>query len=318
MTSSPGTAPTAVIGGVGLAGQVGVTRRRRRRGGQSRWAGLLFAAPAIVLVTVFVLYPIAGTARLSLVQWDGFSPVRPFVGLANFAAVVEDSAFAGVITRNLVYIGGFFLSVVLGFGLSLLLWVRPRGWVIFRTAFLIPEMMGPAIVGLVWLQLWQPVTGGIAGLGELIHSEWLASSPIADPRQAIWVLVFTQIWASTGFFVVVSLGGLQNLDPTLLDAASVDGASRGQRLRYVVIPQMRPYLSLMIMLAAIAGLKTFDLVWVMTQGGPGNATQLIGTYAYTKAFSQSDFGQGSALAMIMVILALVFTAVTGRRNVDER
>jgi raffinose/stachyose/melibiose transport system permease protein len=318
VTSSFGTAPTAMVGRTRVAVGVRTARRRRRRSGQSRWAGLLFAAPAIVLVAVFVLYPIVGTVRLSLVQWDGFSPDRPFVGLANFVAVVEDSAFVGVIGRNLIYIAGFFFSVVLGFALSLLLWVRPRGWVIFRTAFLIPEMMGPAIVGLIWLQLWRPVTGGMAGLGEVIHSDWLASSPIADPSQAIGVLAFTQIWASTGFFVVVSLGRLQNLDPTLLDAASVDGASRGQRLRYVVIPQMRPYLSLMIMLATIAGLKAFDLVWVMTQGGPGNATQLIGTYAYTKAFSQSDFGQGSALAMIMVILALIFTAVTGRRNVNER
>jgi raffinose/stachyose/melibiose transport system permease protein len=178
-------------------------------------------------------------------------------------------------------------------------------------------MMGPAIVGLIWLQLWQPVTGGLAGLGTALHIGFLASSPISGPPAAIWVLVATQIWASTGFFVVVSLGGLQNLDPTLLDAASVDGASRWQRLRYVVVPQMRPYLSLMAMLATIAGLKAFDLVWVMTQGGPGDATQLIGTYAYTKAFSQSDFGHASALAVVMVVVALVFTGLTGRRQLRD-
>jgi ABC-type sugar transport system permease subunit len=290
---------------------------RRRRSNRSRLPGFLFATPALLLIAVFVLYPILGTVWLSLVTWDGFSPDRAFTGLQNFVDLFRDDTFHGALLRNAIYIAGFFVSVLLGFGFSLLLWVRPRGWVLFRTVFLIPEMMGPAIVGLIWLQLWQPVTGGLAALGTTLHIGILASSPISSPHAAIWVLVATQIWASTGFFVVVSLGGLQNLDPTLLDAASVDGASRWQRLRYVVLPQMRPYLSLMAMLATIAGLKAFDLVWVMTQGGPGDATQLIGTYAYTKAFSQSDFGHASALAVVMVVVALVFTAVTGRRQLRD-
>jgi ABC-type sugar transport system permease subunit len=296
--------------------------RKQRRNGAARrrgqLAGLLFAAPAAVLVAVFVLYPILGTVVLSLQHWDGIAPEKVFVGFDNFVALSRDPVFWSGLLRNLIYIFGFLLSVVLGFGFAILLWVRPRGWVVFRTVFLIPEMMGPAIVGLIWLQLWQPVTGGLAGLGTLIHFDWLASSPISDPHQAIWVLVGIQVWASTGFFTVVSLGGLQNLDPTLLDAAAVDGAGRWARLRYVVIPQMRPYASLMTMLAVIAGLKAFDLVWVVTQGGPGNATQLLGTYAYTQAFSQSNFGEASALAVILVIIALIFTLITGRRNVDDR
>ncbi len=307
-----------------LAGAVrsgaGSAPRARKAGKgvhRSQITGLVFATPAIVLVAVFVIYPIVGTVALSLTDWDGFSPTRTFVGLQNFADILADGTFQASVVRNLIYIGGFFVSVVLGFAIAVLLWVRPRGWVVFRTVFLIPEMLGPAIVGLVWLRLWQPANGGLAALGDALHIPVLASSPLASPGGAIWVLALTQVWASTGFFVVVALGGLQSLDPSLLDAAAVDGAGRWQRLRYVVIPSMRPFLALMTMLATIAGLKAFDLVWVMTQGGPGNATQLLGTYAYTKAFSQSDFGHASAIACVMVLIALAFTLLTGRRNVRD-
>jgi len=306
----------ASTGGAGHAGAARAKRNRWRMQ-RSRLIGLLFATPAMALVAVFVLYPVIGTFRISLTDWDGFSSEREFVGFANFADIFADPVFWGAVGRNILYVVGLFVAVSLGFTIAVLLWTRPRGWVVFRTAFLVPEMMGASIVGIIWLQLWQPVSGGFAAIGKTLGISFLASSPLADPRWAISVLVLTQIWASTGFYVVISLGGLQNLDPNLLDAASVDGASRWQRLRHVVIPQMRPYLALMTMLAGITGLRAFDLVWVMTAGGPGNATQLLGTSAYTMAFSRSDFGHAAAVAMIIVVLALIFTAITGRSNTRD-
>ncbi|MCV2395128.1 sugar ABC transporter permease [Actinotalea sp. M2MS4P-6] len=279
--------------------------------------GLLFAAPATALVAVFVLYPVIGTFRISLTDWDGFSPDRTFIGFANYSSMFADSVFWDSVGRNVLYIAGLFVAVTIGFLIAVLLWTRPRGWVVFRTVFLVPEMMGASIVGIIWLQLWQPVSGGLAAIGKALGIPFLASSPLANPQWAIIVLVLTQVWASTGFYVVISLGGLQNIDPNLLDAASVDGASRLQRLWHVVIPQMRPYLALMTMLAGIAGLRAFDLVWIMTAGGPGNATQLLGTSAYTMAFSRNEFGQAGAIAMTIVVLALVFTAITGRSNTRE-
>lgn len=173
-------------------------------------------------------------------------------------------------------------------------------------------MIGPAIVGVIWLRLWQPVNGGLAGLGDALGIPWLASSPLADPQAAIFVLLSVQLWIAVGFFIVVSLSGLQLVDTSLLDAALADGASRWQRIRFVVIPQMRAHLGLMSLLALIAGLKAFDLVWVMSSGGPGNATQLVGTYAYSQAFSQQKFGYGAALSCVVLVIALVLTAVNGR------
>jgi raffinose/stachyose/melibiose transport system permease protein len=266
----------------------------------------------MLLVAVFVLYPVLGTIWLSLVKWDGYSPERTLVGLSNFLESFADPIFWGALSRTLICIGGVFAAVILGFAIALLLWARPRGWVMFRTAYLIPTMMGAAIVGTIWLQLWQPVSGGLAGIGTALNIPFLASSPLANPSLAIWVIVVTQIWMNTGFYVVISLGGLQNVDRALLDAASVDGAGRWQRIRHVVIPQMRPYLLLMSMLAAIAGLRTFEMIWVMTAGGPGNATQVLGTYAYNLAFSRNDFGHAAAVACVIVALALGFTAITGR------
>jgi multiple sugar transport system permease protein/raffinose/stachyose/melibiose transport system permease protein len=172
-------------------------------------------------------------------------------------------------------------------------------------------------VGVIWLRLWQPVNGGLAGIGQAFGIEWLQSSPLADAAVSIFVLLGVQLWIAVGFFVVVSLSGLQLVDTTLLDAALVDGASRWQRLRYVVLPQMRAHLGLMRMLALIAGLKAFDLVWVMTSGGPGNATQLVGTYAYTQAFSQQRFGYGAALACVVLVLALLLTGLNGWINREK-
>jgi raffinose/stachyose/melibiose transport system permease protein len=255
--------------------------------------------------------------QLAMVSWDGFSPVRQFVGLDNFARIFADPVFWGSLLRNVVWIAAMFASVGIGLVFALLLWMRPRGWVLFRTAYLVPEMMGTAIVGVIWLRLWQPLTGGMTGVGEALNVPFLSPSPLADSATAIWVLVGVQIWIAIGFFTVVSLAGLQSVDTTLLDAAAVDGANRRQRAWYVVIPQLRAHLSMMALLATIAGLKAFEIVWVMTQGGPGNATQLVGTYAYTKAFVQQDFGYGAALACVTVVLALGLTALTGRRRAHD-
>ncbi|WOF22385.1 sugar ABC transporter permease [Microbacterium betulae] len=295
-----------------VAPSVTDVRPRRRRQIRRAAPGLLFIAPAAVIVLVFVVAPIVSTVRLALHDWDGFSLERDFVGLVNFAALFGDAAFWAALVRNLLWIGVLLLAVGLGLAFALLLWSRPRGWVVFRTVYLIPEMIGPAIVGVVWLRLWQPVNGGFAGIGQALGIPWLASSPLADPALAIFVLLGVQLWIAVGFFVVVSLSGLQLVDTTLLDAALVDGASRSQRIRYVVLPQMREHIGLMRMLALIAGLKAFDLVWVMTSGGPGNATQLVGTYAYSQAFAQQKFGYGAALACVVLVIALVLTAISGR------
>lgn len=276
--------------------------------------GLIFATPALILVITFVAIPIVGTVQLSLQEWDGFSVIREFVGAENFVRLFADVVFWQSLGRNLLWIAVMLLSVAAGLGFAILLWSRPRGWVVFRTAYLIPEMIGAAIVAVIWLRLWQPLTGGFAGLGKALDIPWLASSPLADPSLAIFILLGVQFWIAVGFFTVVSLGGLQLVDATLLDAAAVDGASRWQRIRYVVLPQMRAHIGLMSLLALIAGLKTFDLVWVMTSGGPGNATQLLGTYAYSQAFSQQNFGYGAAIACVVLVLALVLSAVSGSVN----
>lgn len=289
-----------------------------RRGARSRISpGLLFIAPATLMVLVFSIYPIFGTAQLSLTSWDGFSPVREFVGAENFRRLFESDLFWSSLGRSFLWVAALFVSVALGLTMALLLWIRPRGWTVFRTVYLIPEMLGSAIVGLIWLRLWQPVTGGMVGLGEMLGIDFLTSSPLAQASQAIWVMLGIQIWISVGFFVVVSLGGLQSVDDSLLEAASLDGASRFQRIRHVVLPQMRSQVRLMSLLAAISGVKVFDLVWTMTEGGPGDGTQVLGTLAYAQAFRSGNFGYAAALSLVTAVVAVVMAILTGRGSADE-
>jgi ABC-type sugar transport system permease subunit len=275
-----------------------------------RWrrhaAGLAFTAPALVILAAFLLYPIGYSLWLSLHEWDGYTPRwGPFVGLDNYRTLAGDEVFWKATLNSIVFVVVRTpLEVALGFLLAMLLNRRLAARSLLRTLFFVPVVMSLIVVTLIFQRVYEPNTGllntflhGI-GLGAWAHA-WLG-----DPVTALPAVIAVSVWKNVGFSLVILLAGLQSLPQDVLDAARVDGANAWQLTLRVVTPLMRPILALTALLSIIGGLKVFDLIFIMTRGGPTYSTEVLATMLYREAFEQNHMGAASAIAVILVTLVL--------------
>ena len=295
--------------------QSGARTRRRAVGA---WATIgLFMLPALSLYVLFVLLPIAQAVRFSFFKWNGLAPLTEFVGLANYERALADPVFIGAVSHNvLIVVLSLALQIPFALGLALMLNRRFRGRAALRLVFFAPYVIAEVITGVVWSLLLQP--GGLAegaleafGLGSLYHP-WLA-----DPSTVMLALFVIISWKYFGFHMILLLAGLQGIPRELDEAAAMDGASRRQAIRYVTLPLLGPTLRVSVFLSIIGALQLFDLVWVTTGGGPVNASNTMATYMFDWGFRRFQLGYGSAVAVILFILALV-VALAYQRFVMRR
>jgi raffinose/stachyose/melibiose transport system permease protein len=269
-----------------------------------------FILPAVVLYIVFVLYPFARSFYISLTDWNGFDPVMNFIGLDNYLKLLQDPLFWTAFSHNIIWIiVGSIGAIGLGLFLAILVSSRPPGFLIFRTVYFMPQVLGPAIVGVIWLLIYAPRRGFLYKVGEATGLDFLQRSLLANPQTALLGILFASIWASIGFFFVIFLAGLQNVDRDLLDAARVDGANSWQQFWNVTVPQLSHVITMVIALGMIGSLKVFDIVWTMTQGGPANSSEVLGTLAYQESFNHTHHGYGSAIIMVTSALAVLMSVV---------
>lgn len=276
--------------------------RNRRRVPWPVWVFLLI--PAAVEVA-WVFWPALNSFYLSLTRWNGLGPPES-VGLANFRDLLSDEVFRQALRNNVIWAIGFGgLSVLGGLALALALNRPRRGVGIYRSAIYLPMVFSLAVTGLFWRVLYQPdgavnsALGGI-GLGSLEH-QWLA-----DPDTALYAVLIAAVWRQVGYVMVLYLAGLKSTDPVLEDAAAVDGTSPWQRFRYVIWPQLRGVNTVVFAVTVIDSLRTFDIVWAMTQGGPYHSSELLSTYMFQQGFTFLNLGYSSAIAVVIFVLAIVF------------
>jgi len=275
-----------------------------------RWrrhaTGLAFTAPALVILAAFLLYPIGYSLWLSLHEWDGYTPRwGAFVGLENYRTLAGDEVFWKATLNSIVFVVVRTpLEVAVGFLLAILLNRRLAARSLLRTLFFVPVVMSLIVVTLIFQRVYEPNTGllntllhGI-GLGAWAHA-WLG-----DPVTALPAVIAVSVWKNVGFSLVILLAGLQSLPQDVLDAARVDGAGAWQLILRVITPLMRPILALTALLSIIGGLKVFDLIFIMTRGGPTYSTEVLATMLYREAFEQNHMGVASAIAVILVTLVL--------------
>jgi raffinose/stachyose/melibiose transport system permease protein len=268
--------------------------------------GYAFVLPALLVYLFFVVYPFFNTIYLSLTKWDGAQPVKEFVGLANYQALIADSRLWGALSHNLIWvILGTVTPIAIGLFLGLLLWHGVRGMVFFRIVYFLPVVLAPVAVGIIWTWIYNPQFGPINTVLKEVGLGFLAKGWLGDPDVALPALIAAGVWGYFGFCFVVIMAGLQNVDMNQIDAALVDGANAWQRLIYVIIPELRQVLTMITAFTLILGVNVFDIVWITTRGGPGRATQVIATFTYTTAFRQSYVGYGAALAVVMALVSLV-------------
>lgn len=295
----------------------GIARRRPRR--RQRLELTLLLGPGLILFVGLVLVPILVAAYYSLNQWDGFGPLE-WVGLQNYRQVLSDTVFQHAVLHNLIIVAlSLVIQLPLSLALALLLNRRLRGRAFLRLVVFAPYVLSEAITAVVWLLLLQP--GGFVdelmravGLGGLVH-HWLADRGIV-----LYTLFVVITWKYIGFGIILLLAGLQGIPDELREAARLDGATAWEGVRHLVLPLLAPTIRIWIFLSVIGALQLFDLVWIMTLGGPANASTTMATYLIDRGFRRYEFGYGSAVAVVLFAIcfafALVYQRFALRRDTD--
>ncbi|MFG1688522.1 carbohydrate ABC transporter permease [Nonomuraea sp. NPDC049269] len=280
---------------------------------QGRTLGYLFLVPAGLLYAGFILWPLAQSVYLSLTDWDGASPEKRFVGLANFQRMLGDGLFWRALGHNLVWVVvGTALTMGVALLLAMFVWNRPRGFTALRTIYFMPQVLPAIIVGIVWSWIYNPAFGILNRALEAVGLDSWTRGWLGDPTFALYAVMAASVWATVGLAFVIFTAALHNVDTDLLDAARMDGANGWQRFRHVVIPQLANAITLVTVLLLVHGFQAFDHVWIMTKGGPDNATQLIATYTYQKAFMENEVGYGSTLSLVLTVISLLVSIAVVR------
>jgi multiple sugar transport system permease protein len=270
---------------------------------RAKYTPYLLLLPGMLLVLVFVAYPLLDAAWLSL-QRQGQGAESVFAGLDNYYRLIADPALRTVVTATLVFVSiGVPVSLVLGFGLALLIWqakVRARG--VFQILFVLPIVVTPAVVGLMWKWILSPTFGilnfSLQAVG-LPAPLWFNS-----PALAVGTVIAVDVWQYTPFIFLTLLAGLRSLPDEPFEAARIDGASAIQMLRYITIPLLRPVLVVVLAFRVFIALRAFDVIYTLTAGGPGRATQVLNLYIYQQGVSFSDPYYASALAILLFVLSV--------------
>jgi multiple sugar transport system permease protein/raffinose/stachyose/melibiose transport system permease protein len=282
--------------------------RDRRRGGPLRRVPLLvwvFLLVPLAVELFWVFWPAMNSFSLSFTSWKGVGAAKP-VGLENYQRLAADPIFHTALRNNVIWVIGFGgLSVVGGLALAVALNRPGRGVGFYRSAIYLPMVISLAVTGLFWRVMYQPDGPIDAGLGAL-GLGWLQRQWLADPDTALYAVLVAAVWRQVGYIMVLYLAGLKGTDPTLEEAAAVDGANAWQRFWRIVMPQLRGVNTVVFAVTVIDSLRTFDIVWAMTRGGPYNTTQLLSTYMFQQAFTVVNLGYGSAIAVVIFLLAIAF------------
>jgi raffinose/stachyose/melibiose transport system permease protein len=291
---------------------------------RSRWTGFatvgLFLLPALLLYGVFVLIPIVQAAHFSLYDWNGLKPLTDFVGLENYQRALSEPTFQKAVTHNaIIVVLSLVLQIPFALGVALMLNRRFAGRAVFRLLFFAPYVIAEVIAAVVWRLILQP--GGLAdGLLTSIGLESAYHPWLADPDTVLWALFVIISWKYFGFHMILMLAGLQGIPRELEEAAAIDGASRSQSIRYVTLPLLGPTIRVSVFLSIIGALQLFDLVWVTTGGGPVDASNTMATYLVDWGFERFQLGYGSAVSVILFLIALVvalaYQRFVLRRDID--
>jgi len=281
--------------------------------------GVLFVVPALLIYLVFMIYPFLNTIYLSFTNWNGIAPSKEWVGLANYVRIFQEGGALQAFLNNIVWVViGTIAPVVLGLFEALLVWSGARASLLFRTLFFLPFVLPLVVVGIVWQWIYHPLFGILNKVLDGGGLEGLSRGWLADPHTALYAVLIAAIWGATGFCFLILHASLQNVDVSTVEAAMIDGAGWFRRAWSVVIPQIGPQLTMVTAVTLIGGFAVFDIIFVMTGGGPGNASQVLATYTYKTAFQQNEAGFGSALAMLITILSLVSAIVFVRLRERSR
>jgi raffinose/stachyose/melibiose transport system permease protein len=272
---------------------------------------ILFLAPAFILFLVFLVYPIFRSVYYSLFNWNGLGPAIHFVGLNNFKQILTDQVFLKGVGNCIVIV---VLSLAIQLPLALMLAIMVGrdlpGRAFFRSIFFMPYVISEVIAAIIWLSLFapDPERGFINALLILIPGVQ-PQNFLGDMNQVMVCVFVVLTWKYFGLHMLLFMAGLQNIPKEVEEAAMIDGANRWQSIRYVTVPLLGTTIRTATYLSVLGSLTQFNLIWIMTRGGPVNASEVMATYMYRYAFIRFQLGYGSAVALVMLVFCLAFSVV---------
>lgn len=270
----------------------------------------LFLAPAGIVLVFALLYPIGYLTVASFFDWRMGSPFADavFAGFGNYAWILKDPNFQESFMVTITFaFAVVILEMILGVGLALMLERPIRGMTVFRTIFILPMMIAPIVVGLVWRYMYNPQFGII---NKTLKKWGFESIPwLSSPDWALPSVIIADIWQWTPFIFILSLAALQSLPRSALEAARIDGASEWQQIYYIKIPLMMPVLVVAALLRMIDAFKVLEVIFIMTNGGPGLSTEILSLQIYKTAFVSWELGRAAALSNILLAIVLVITLI---------
>lgn len=283
------------------------------------WRLILLTLPLLVFSTL-VIGPLLSSFYYSFTNWNGFNPDYDFVGFENFTRIWTDRLFFSAIVNTAIWmVAAIVLPTLLGLTLALLLDSKVRGAKIFKTVFYLPICLSAIVVGQIWIWIFQPDWGLLNTLIEWLIGDRFNYAWLARPGSALYAVIVAWSWQQTGLSMVIYLAGLTSVPSDLLEVCDIEGATAWQKIRRVIIPLLAPSTVVVVALSVINSLKGFDILYIMTGGGPFNSSDTLAMHMYNESFRKYFMGYGSAISVVLFLIALSIIGLYFRqlKKVDE-
>lgn len=291
-------------------------RAKSRRSGRP----IAYLLPAFAVYAVFFLYPAFQLLRLSFLRWDGVTPPQT-AGIDNYTRLVQDPLFWAAFRNTVMWTAAaIVLPVVIGLALAIFLSrTRMFGKTLFRTLFFMPQVLSTVVVAVLWGWIYNPSFGALNTTLRSLGLDWLAQGWLGEPSFALWALFIAWTWTQYGFAMIIFIAAIDDIDEAYFEAASIDGATAWQQTRYVLIPAIKGPVTTVVLIMTIVAFQVFDLVLLLTNGGPGRSTSVLAHFMYEVAFRFRKVGSGAAIGVVLMALILVVSVsiIKVRKAFDE-
>ncbi|GAB6258177.1 carbohydrate ABC transporter permease [Peribacillus sp. N1] len=271
----------------------------------NKWIIALYVLPALLLIAVLIFIPLFLTGYYGLMKWDGIGPME-FIGLENYTEALKDDKFWYSAWHSFLLAIFSTLSLVIYLAISLVLASKIKGSDLLRKIYLIPMLLSSVAIAQLWIKVFNPTNGMLNSLLMAIGVEnppaWLA-----EPTIVLYAIFIPILWQYAGFYILIYYAALKNIPESLVEAAKIDGATSFQIACKIKLPLIMGVVKVTIVLAVVGSLKYFDLIYVMTGGGPNGSSEVMASYMYKLAFSSNNFGFGSAVGFLLLIITLIVT-----------
>jgi raffinose/stachyose/melibiose transport system permease protein len=275
---------------------------------------LLFLLPSLAFYFVFIFFPVIQAVYYSFYNWSGLGPLTNFIGLKNYATAFQNTTFLAAFTHNVeILVLSLVFQLSLSLVLALVIGKTLPGRTLFRTIFFMPFILSEVIAGYIWIFIYEPTNNGLinTALAHVIPG-FQAQAWLGNPSIVLLSIFVAMIWKYFGLHLVLYVAAIQNIPDEIIEAARIDGASTMQVVRHISLPLLGSTLRLSIFLSALGSLQYFDLIWIMSSGGPVHASETMATYLYKAGFQSFELGYGSSVGVIMMLICFVFSLLYQR------